>query len=838
MSKLTIAPINSGYRSAEALTENFEAIAEAVENTLSRDGTGPNQMEADLDMNSNRIINLPEPNDSSEPARLADLEAIDLAAADLAAIVETARQTLGVPVEVAFYGGSVGASAATNDTAFASIAAGSIVDLHGGTYTVTSATTILARLQPYNGALKVGSARYPMSRNPRAHPLDSASPKIIEEGQQVHYWPGTVANYSGTYVGCWVQAKRHEVTPGAPLVFERSKDGVSWKDAVVIYSHPSYEPRALVGCKVSASRFGVLFIVQDEAGTIQGTYFAYTDNPTAQKPTFTIVDCGTTIAYWHPEPIIEGANLHFFGYGGSPDYDIHRLTSTNSGAAASWSATKIIEGSTAAIGKPAEPAVVKIDANKYLMIVRDDDGGNAYASTSTDLSTWTPLVDTGIDLGLNPPAAICTWGKVYFYAAARSDSVDSLTDTLIVYEADANAVYNAGGSFSPVPPPRIVMKGKPSMVGYLATTEIDPGWWMGIMIDGEDELGSSGPTTSRLLRLGGYEVPSQVNLVHRRRPPITKANTPIWWPYGDVTGITSRAKSWGGSWLASSSQSISATKTQLSDTVRGAIPWSPPYAARLQSAAGGSGRTIYSNRIYGRENVAVWLDKVVTGNLAGYGQLPGYLQLRIALSFGTGGSPSSAIIVDSAQAAISSFASGDGHKVVSVVSYTPRVTSSHTWGSNADTDAYLDFRWISNDTGEADFYLTGRWVDLGNEYVPLDPETIDEVREALKSQTELITIGPSALLDGTANFGSSSSGASHLSYAEKRTTPAVSLATGVAASDFLQNGSVACTGVSFDLIGRRSCRIVYADSGAGFSTSVQEVRTSSNGVEILVEAIS
>lgn len=91
MSKLTIAPINSGYRSAEALTENFEAIAEALENTLSRDGAAPNQMGADLDMNSNRIINLPEPVSSSEPARLADLEAIDLTADDLQDLVEQAE---------------------------------------------------------------------------------------------------------------------------------------------------------------------------------------------------------------------------------------------------------------------------------------------------------------------------------------------------------------------------------------------------------------------------------------------------------------------------------------------------------------------------------------------------------------------------------------------------------------------------------------------------------------------------------------------------------------------------------------------------------------------------
>jgi hypothetical protein len=94
LSKLEIARIQAGYRSAESLTQNFEAIADALENTLSRDGTTPNEMGANLDMDSNRILNLPEPVASSEPARLAELEALDITAADLEALVtaaETAR---------------------------------------------------------------------------------------------------------------------------------------------------------------------------------------------------------------------------------------------------------------------------------------------------------------------------------------------------------------------------------------------------------------------------------------------------------------------------------------------------------------------------------------------------------------------------------------------------------------------------------------------------------------------------------------------------------------------------------------------------------------------------
>jgi len=57
MAKLTLNTIGSRYGSIDALNANFDAIETALENTLSRDGTIPNTMEVDLDMNSNNIIN-------------------------------------------------------------------------------------------------------------------------------------------------------------------------------------------------------------------------------------------------------------------------------------------------------------------------------------------------------------------------------------------------------------------------------------------------------------------------------------------------------------------------------------------------------------------------------------------------------------------------------------------------------------------------------------------------------------------------------------------------------------------------------------------------------------
>jgi hypothetical protein len=70
MAKLTLTDITSGYATTTTINANNAAIEEALENTLSRDGTSPNQMEADLDMNSNRIYNLPDAVSNTEPVTL------------------------------------------------------------------------------------------------------------------------------------------------------------------------------------------------------------------------------------------------------------------------------------------------------------------------------------------------------------------------------------------------------------------------------------------------------------------------------------------------------------------------------------------------------------------------------------------------------------------------------------------------------------------------------------------------------------------------------------------------------------------------------------------------
>lgn len=71
MAKVTLNTIVAGSGSVDALNANFAAIAAALERLLSRDGTSPNQMEADIDLNGHVLLNA---GDSDDPSRLVSYE--------------------------------------------------------------------------------------------------------------------------------------------------------------------------------------------------------------------------------------------------------------------------------------------------------------------------------------------------------------------------------------------------------------------------------------------------------------------------------------------------------------------------------------------------------------------------------------------------------------------------------------------------------------------------------------------------------------------------------------------------------------------------------------------
>lgn len=73
MAKLVLTDLDNLQNETSVVSQvnaNNTSIETAMEKTLSRDGTSPNSMTAPLDMNSNRILNLPAANALQEPVRL------------------------------------------------------------------------------------------------------------------------------------------------------------------------------------------------------------------------------------------------------------------------------------------------------------------------------------------------------------------------------------------------------------------------------------------------------------------------------------------------------------------------------------------------------------------------------------------------------------------------------------------------------------------------------------------------------------------------------------------------------------------------------------------------
>jgi hypothetical protein len=74
LSKFTPTAIEAAYASLSKLNENFENIEDAIENTLSRDGTAPNAMGAPLDMNHFKIQNVGDGVNPSDGVNLSQVE--------------------------------------------------------------------------------------------------------------------------------------------------------------------------------------------------------------------------------------------------------------------------------------------------------------------------------------------------------------------------------------------------------------------------------------------------------------------------------------------------------------------------------------------------------------------------------------------------------------------------------------------------------------------------------------------------------------------------------------------------------------------------------------------
>ena len=139
----TIKNISAGYTSTTTLNENFEALRDAFDNTISRDGSLPNTMSADLDLNGNDITNVNTITDSSGGDLVQDARDAKVGAEAAKTAAESARdaaQTAQTGAETAY--NSVQPYLDEIDTVASDLTAGSFVA--GSEYdfgSITAATT-------------------------------------------------------------------------------------------------------------------------------------------------------------------------------------------------------------------------------------------------------------------------------------------------------------------------------------------------------------------------------------------------------------------------------------------------------------------------------------------------------------------------------------------------------------------------------------------------------------------------------------------------------------------------------------------------------------------------
>jgi hypothetical protein len=198
MSKITLTNLvnlQNETTAVNAINTNNNVLSLAIDNTLSRDGTSPNQMQANIDMNTNRIINLPIPVSQQEPLRLADVtqvtqfqNSVNLAAA-LAAGTASASAAAG--------SASAASTSATNSATSATNSANSATSSSGfATAAAASAATAAtyANANAFNIFSVIPSGQIPAIQNGTttydAGPVISAA-ITSQAGQPIYFPPGT-----------------------------------------------------------------------------------------------------------------------------------------------------------------------------------------------------------------------------------------------------------------------------------------------------------------------------------------------------------------------------------------------------------------------------------------------------------------------------------------------------------------------------------------------------------------------------------------------------------------------------------------------------------------------
>ena len=611
--------------------------------------------------------------------------------------------------------GAVGDGVTDDTVAFALLEAanqGVCVDLAGLTYFVTSEPTGAIY---YNGCFKVGSDYIYKDPSPEQTPFGKANIKTIIGHNDAHYGfnNGIVevgTNDASKWVVVFRKGNDHGLVNNSQIWAADSYDhGQTWYNERIVYQTANYDTRNFVVAKMASNRIGILASRRDESAAYTDAVFIYSDDAgvswsslviTSPIPAMAVNFHGAMLSY----PTAAGGNdtNGFIAYSYARSTVVDAYSTTDNGA--TWTVTQGVATPSGITSSLSEMAVARLGSeNKWIMVLRNADSGggadsNAVVYKSTNLTTWTGPVDSGLLLRGNPPQLIYEGGRFWLFAFSRRGRsiVNGNTSHLLVASAPATALWNNGGSFSGLNEGwRVVTQVPDWASGYMHAYKIAGKWIASFVCQEQPALGTSGPKRNQLCLIGDFENPTVglnevLSLVPFRNEVINGGFNA--WGGGasfSFTGTTQTPTA--DMWWANAASAETITVAQQAFTLgQKVVEGDPRFFVRISGTAAATPTHAISTRIYGVQRVA---DQRVT--LSFWAKGTALHRVRLNYVFGTGGSPS---------ASTSFTVAGSGASVVDyqtitfgnqwskfIYTFNTPSVAGKTLGTNNDDYAFLLF---------------------------------------------------------------------------------------------------------------------------------------------------
>jgi hypothetical protein len=563
--------------------------------------------------------------------------------------------------------GVIGDGLANDTAAFAVFEAsnqGVRVDLRGATYNVTSEPTGAIY---YNGAFKIGSSLVYKDATPWPTPFGRASVKAAISANDAHYGfnNGIVEVGTGTsskWVLIYRKANVHGLADGSQVWAADSYDhGQTWYNHRLVYRTAPFDTRNFVVAKMASNRIGVLASRRDETTAYGDAVFIYSDDAgvTWSSATITSPTSGMAVNFHGAMlsyPTAAGGNdtNGFIAFSYANNRSVDAFYTTDNGA--TWTVDEAVAapdvatlGGTGLTYSLSEMGVARLgNENKWLMVLRNSDnaGGadsDAVAYTSTNLTTWSGPVDTGLLLRGNPPQLIYEGGRFWFFAFSRSgrEILSGHGAHLLVASAPASALFSNGGNFAALNSGwQVVTPVADWASGYMHAYKIANKWVASFVSQEQPSGGTSGPKRNVLSLIGDFSptvigVNEVLSLVPFRNEVINGGFNS--WSRGAsfaLSGTTQVPTS--DMWWGNAASAETMTLTRESFTLgQKEVEGDPRFYVRVTGTAAAAPTHAVSTRIYGVQRVA---DQRVTLSLWAKGTA--LHRIRLNYVYGTGGSPS------------------------------------------------------------------------------------------------------------------------------------------------------------------------------------------------------